>query len=184
MTSSDKAPNWVRDRLIWEALAWLGFALLVYLFTLDFDAPLPTYRLGAAFWPQVVLVITAIAAITLLVSRFVRGVEGESGDDAPTHLDDLPAPSGGVPLNTLATFVLPLIWVYALHQIGFLLSTPFFLIGFTWLMGVRRLRTLFGFSLGFYAVLVLVFYKLIFTPLPMGAGWFHSISGEIIALIQ
>jgi len=51
-------------------------------------------------------------------------------------------------------------------------------------MGVRRLRTLFGFSLGFYAVLVLVFYKLIFTPLPMGAGWFHTISGEIIALIQ
>ena len=183
MTSGDKTPTGIRDRLIWEALAWLGFVALVYLLTLDFDAPLPTYQLGAAFWPQVVLAITAIAAITLLVSRFVRGVEGDT-DDVPGHLDDLPAPTRGIPLNTLAMFVLPLIWVYGLHQMGFLLSTPPFLIGFTWLMGVRRLRTLLGFSLGFYAVLVLVFYKLIFTPLPMGGGLFHTISGEIIALIQ
>ncbi|HEY5740228.1 MAG TPA: tripartite tricarboxylate transporter TctB family protein [Gammaproteobacteria bacterium] len=184
MTSSDKEPTRLRDRLVWEALAWLGFTLVVYLFTRDFDAPLPSYQLGAAFWPQVVLVITAIAAITLLVSRFVRGVETDDADDGPAHLEDIPAPSGGIPIITLAMFILPLIWVFALHQIGFLLSTPFFLIGFTWLIGIRRLRTLLGFSLGFYAVLVVVFYKLIFTPLPMGAGWFHSISGEIIALIQ
>ncbi len=184
MTSGDNVSTRLRDRMIWEALAWIAFAGLVYFLTLDFDAPLPIYQLGAAFWPQVVVVIMVIAALTLLVSRFVRGVEGDAKDEQITHLDDLPAGTSGVPLNTLAMFALPLIWVYGLHQMGFLLSTPPFLIGFTWLMGVRRLRTLFGFSLGFYAVLVLVFYKLIFTPLPMGAGWFHTISGEIIALIQ
>lgn len=184
MTSGDNVSTRLRDRMIWEALAWIAFAGLVYFLTLDFDAPLPIYQLGAAFWPQVVVVIMVIAALTLLVSRFVRGVEGDAKDEQITHLDDLPAGTGGVPLNTLAMFALPLIWVYGLHQMGFLLSTPPFLIGFTWLMGVRRLRTLFGFSLGFYAMLVLVFYKLIFTPLPMGAGWFHTISGEIIALIQ
>lgn len=184
MTSSDNASTRLRDRKIWEALAWIGFAGLVYFLTLDFDAPLPIYQLGAAFWPQVVVVIITIAAVTLLISRFVRGVEGNTKAGETSHLDDLPAETGGVPINTLAMFVLPLIWVYGLHQMGFLLSTPPFLIGFTWLMGVRRLRTLLGFSLGFYAVLVLVFYKLIFTPLPMGAGWFHTISGEIIALIQ
>ena len=184
MTSSDKPPARIRDRLIWEALAWLGFVLLVFLLTLDFDEPLPTYQLGAAFWPQVVLVIMAIAAVTLLASRFLRGVQRDTDNESAPHLDDIPAGTRGIPMTTLAMFVLPLIWVYGLHQIGFLLSTPFFLIGFTWLMGVRRLRTLLGFSLGFYAVLVLVFYKLIFTPLPMGGGWFHAISGEIIALIQ
>ena len=67
---------------------------------------------------------------------------------------------------------------------GFLLVTPFFLIAYTWLMGVTRIRTLLGFSLGFYAALVLVFYKLIFTPLPMGAGYFHTINGELLALLQ
>ena len=184
MKFGDNVSARLRDSIIWEALAWIGFAGLVYLLTLDFDAPLPTYQLGAAFWPQVVVVITVIAALTLLVSRFLRGVEGDAKDEAISHLDDIPTGAGGLSPVTLAMFALPLIWVYGLHQMGFLLSTPPFLIGFTWLMGVRRLRTLLGFSLGFYAVLVLVFYKLIFTPLPMGAGWFHTVSGEIIALIQ
>ena len=71
-----------------------------------------------------------------------------------------------------------------MHKMGFLLVTPFFLFAFTWLMGVRRWQTLVGFSLGFYALLVFVFYKLIFTPLPMGAGWFHALNGEILGLIQ
>ena len=34
------------------------------------------------------------------------------------------------------------------------------------------------------AVLVLVFYKIIFTSLPMGAGIFHTMNGELMGLIQ
>lgn len=172
------------DRVGIEALAWLGFAGFVYFLTLEFDKPLPIFRLGAAFWPQAVAIGTAIAAVVLLLSRFIRGVESDNGDGAPSPLDDLPADTRGVSTLTLAMFVLPMAWVFAMHEMGFLLTTPFFLFGFTWLMGVRRWRTLLGFSLGFYAVLVLVFYVLIFTPLPMGGGWFHMVNGEIIALMQ
>ena len=81
-------------------------------------------------------------------------------------------------------FLIPLIWAYTMHQMGFLLVTPFFLIGFTWLMGVTRWRTLLAFGFGFYLLLVVVFYKLIFTPLPMGAGFFHTINAEILAVLQ
>ena len=51
-------------------------------------------------------------------------------------------------------------------------------------MGVTRWRTLLGFGVGFYVVLVLVFYKLIFTPLPMGAGMLHTFNAELLAVLQ
>jgi hypothetical protein len=172
-----------RNGSVWEPVAWLVFAGVVLYMTLDFDAPLPTFKFGAAFWPQVIVAIIAVAGCILLASRYIKGRERtESGAEA-AFFEDTSVPDRLSPL-TLAMFVLPMIWVYGMHKIGFLLATPFFLLAFTWLMGVRKPVKLIGFSFGFYAVLVLVFYTLIFTPLPMGAGAFNALNGEILALIQ
>ena len=177
----EKYPE-ARRKTIVEGLVWLAFAALAYVLSLPFDEPLPTYALGAAFWPHVVIVIIAIAALVLIASQFIRGRDTET--PGPSYLDDLPDSAERFSPTTLIIFALPLLWVYGMHKMGFLLVTPFFLFAFTWLMGVRRWPTLIGFSLGFYALLVFVFYKLIFTPLPMGAGWFHALNGEILGLIQ
>jgi hypothetical protein len=168
---------------IWEPVAWLIFSAAAYYLTLEFDGPLPTFVLGAAFWPRVVIAILAVAACILLASRYVQGRTREASETKSAYFDDSSG-LGQLSPSTVAMFALPLIWVYGMHKLGFLLVTPFFLFAVTWLLGVRRLKTLIGFSLGFYAILVLVFYKLIFTPLPMGAGWFNALNGELLALIQ
>lgn len=182
MTEPTEERETTRRKTIAEGLVWLVLAAFAYFMSLGFDAPLPTYQLGAAFWPQVVIAIIVIAALVLIASQFIRGKETSSAK--PGYLDEVPEEGGRFSGTTLLIFALPLVWVYGMHKMGFLLVTPFFLLAFTWLMGVRRWQTLIGFSLGFYALLVLVFYVLIFTPLPMGAGWFHALNGEIIALIQ
>lgn len=172
-----------RNGPVWEPVGWLIFAGVVFYMMLDFDAPLPTFKFGAAFWPKIIIAIIAIAGLVLLASRFIPDrtrtrseVEAafSEGDASQERLSPL----------TVVMFILPMIWVYGMHKMGFLLVTPFFLFAFTWLMGVRQPEKLIGFSIGFYAVLVLVFYKLIFTPLPMGAGSFNALNGEILALIQ
>jgi len=173
-------PDWVKV----EALAWSVFIGGAFALSLDFDEPLRHYPPGAALWPRIILFGMAVATVVLLVSRFLPQTARLEREQGPEYLDEAPNDLAGVGWRTTAVFVLPMLWTYAMHQLGFLLVTPVFLIAFTWLMGVRSKRTLLLFSFGFYALLVLLFYKLIYTPLPMGAGMFHTINGELLALIQ
>lgn len=183
MAENANANTGLRSGPVWEPVAWLGFAGIVFYLTLDFDGPLPTFKFGAAFWPQVIVAIIVIAGCILLASRYIKDRGQTESEVEAAFFEDTSESERLSPL-TLSMFVLPLIWVYGMHKLGFLLVTPFFLLAFTWLMGVRKPVKLIGFSFGFYAVLVLVFYTLIFTPLPMGAGAFNALNGEIMALIQ
>jgi len=67
---------------------------------------------------------------------------------------------------------------------GFLLVTPFFLFTYMWVVGVKRLKTLIITTLCFYAAIVVIFVKLIFTYLPPGAGVFNTINGYLLRILQ
>ena len=84
----------------------------------------------------------------------------------------------------LAIFVLPLIYVYGMHQFGFFLVTPLFLPLYMYVMGVKEVKKLFFVSTGVYASIIFLFVNLVFTPLPQGAGFFHSLNGQFLALFQ
>jgi len=174
----------MNDRVVWEVLAWAAFIAGAFALSFSFDGPLPYYQPGAAMWPRIIQAAMTVAAIVLLVSRFLPQTVLEDQGKAPEYLDEVPKDLAGVSWRTVAVFVVPLLWAYAMHKMGFLLVTPVFLVLFTWLMGVTRWRTLLGFGIGFYAVLVVVFYMVIFTPLPMGAGMFHTINAELLAVLQ
>jgi len=167
-----------------EPLLWLLFAGGAFLLSLSFDGPLPTYELGAAFWPKVVCAIIALAATVLLIDRFVHGKADMASETTQQQVASETEVAGASWQRIALLFALPMAWVLAMHKIGFLLATPPFLLAFTWSVGVTRWRPLLIFSLGFYAAIVLVFYKLIFTPLPMGAGWFNALNGKFLGLIQ
>ena len=184
MPESTTRGSGVKDRVTWEALAWCVLIGSAYALSLDFDRPLPHYAPGAAFWPHIVQFGMAIAAIVLLVSRFLQQTARDEAAETPEYIEEAPDDLAGVNWRTIAVFLLPLFWAYAMHQMGFLLVTPIFLIAFTWLMGVKSWRILMSFSFGFYLLLVVVFYQLIYTPLPMGAGFFHTINAEILAVLQ
>lgn len=182
MSETDKTPESSRRQTLIEAGVWLVFAGLAWFFSLEFDKPLPGFKFGAAHWPHVVIVIMVIAAIVLLAAQFLRGAGGDGEGDQ--FFDEVEDDVGRLTPRTVAMFILPLLWVYGMHKTGFLIATPVFLFACTYLMGVRSWKRLIGFTVIFYGVLVLVFYKWVFTPLPMGAGWFHSLNGEIIGLVQ
>ena len=180
--SETKTTSRARDGVLWEAVVWLAIAAFAYWAAEPFNKPLPYFAPGAAFWPKVVMVLIAISGLVLLISRLLPQSRRE--EEHVVYIEEMPDDVPGVSWKTVAIFVLPVIWTLAMHKMGFLIPTPFFILAFTWLMGVHEWRTLIGFSLGFYALLVLVFYKIIFTSLPMGAGVFHTITGEFLGLIQ
>lgn len=179
----DQNRSLLRDTVFWEAIAWLTLAGLAFWFSRPFDKPLQHFAPGAAYWPKIIIAGMFIAALILLIGR-LSAKNRSAPEETVAHLEEVPDDLPGMNWRLIAMFVMPLIWVYGMHQMGFLLVTPLFLIAFTWLMGVTKITTLLTYSLGFYAMLVLVFYKLIFTPLPMGSGYFHTINGELLALMQ
>lgn len=180
--SETKPRSRARDGVMWEAIIWLAVAAFAFWAAQPFNKPLPYFAPGAAFWPKVVMALITISGLVLLISRFLPQSRREEEELA--YLDEMPDDIPGTTWKTVAIFVLPVIWTFAMHKMGFLIPTPFFILAFTWLMGVRKWTTLIGFSVSFYALLVLVFYKIIFTSLPMGAGVFHTITGEFLGLIQ
>jgi hypothetical protein len=166
----------------WESIFWIFFLLILLWLSKDFDKPLRYFPLGAAFWPKVVIYFMAIASAILFSSSFITRIE--AGNPQNSYLEEAPEDIAGVGWRTFSIFITPLVWALIMHKVGFLLTAPFFIILFTRFMGVTDWRILFSYTICFYSVIVLVFYKLIFTPLPMGAGYFHTITGELMGLMQ
>jgi len=167
-----------------EAVVWLALAIAAVIATFGFDGPLPTFEFGAAFWPRVVFAGIIVAAGVLLVTSHFVGAREPEATIAEGTTDALHEDAAHVTKKTLAIFAIPLVYVYAIHQVGFLLVTPIFLLGYMYLLGVRGWVTLIAVTVGFYGAMVLIFVKLIYTPLPQGAGFFHSLNGQLIGLVQ
>ncbi len=164
-----------------EGLVWLIFILLAAAYTFDFDDPLPVYDWGPAHWPRVVLLGMFIATCWLLFyeSRRRKGNDINEKDQSPGI--DL---TMSMRARMILIFALPVLYATAIHKLGFLLVTPFFLFVYMWVVGVTKLRTLIIMTAGIYAAIVLVFIKLIFTYLPPGAGVFNTINGHFLRILQ
>lgn len=191
-----KAPR--RDLL--EALAWLILAGAAFALTYRFDAPLPGYRFGAVGWPRAIIVAIGVSALALVLSALLsrsagRGRPGSPQAPSPSRTAAGDPPPEGPPvgfgragrrtaLTRLTTFALPLAYVFAMGKIGFLLATPFFLVAYMYVVGVRRPFTLAWVTATVYALVVVIFVKALYTPLPQGVGVFHSLNGQLIGLIR
>ena len=182
-----------------EGLVWLAFAALAYLLTYEFDQPLRGYALGAATWPRAIILMIALGATGLLVSRLRQGGDETDADADPDA--DADAAEGGVGADAarargagswgqalepkrLLTFGLPLVYALAMQRIGFLFVSPFFLVAYMVLFGYRRWPVLIAVNAAVYALVLLVFVRLLHTYLPPGRGAFHSLTGRFVDFVQ
>ena len=173
-----------------EGLLWVVLALGLYLLTFDFDQELREYELGAATWPRFMIIMIGLGGIGLAAVQTRRGNSASAGPSV-AHVDDtssaefLPETvSKKTDLKRLLTFGLPLIYVFSMHYLGFLLVSPFFLIAYMYLFGYRKWRILFYVNITVYVIVLIIFIKLLYTHLPPGLGIFHNLNGEFIDLVQ
>jgi len=172
-------------------IGWMLFGFIGLVISHDYMGPLPTFKLGAAFWPQVILLgIILVSGIQLFLLSFFqyRSDRHDVGsvEDVETQSDDFLDKTVSIRRYTKASaiFILPLVYVYGMHKIGFFIVTPIFLPLYMFVMGVRSIRRLIFVAVGVCALLLFLFVYLAFTPLPQGAGYFHSLNGEFLALFQ
>ena len=177
-----------KDKLksLWEVAAWLVLWAAGLAMTFEFAGPLPTFEPGAAFWPRVVLGVAIATAVFLGLATYFSDPAGAAAAKDIQPTTDLPDDEAVTPVTrkTIAIFAIPLVYVFAMHRLGFFLVTPFFLPLYMYVLGVRKARTLISVTVGLYVAIIFIFVKLVFTPLPQGAGILHSLNGQFIGLFQ
>ena len=177
-----KLKSTISEAGIWAVITGVAFGL-----TFQFNEPLQQYRYGAAGWPRIVIFgIAFFALIQAIWSLFHSGRKGRIMGEVEEQTSDLPAATGTVVhLKHLATFAIPLLYLFLMPRMGFYTLTPLFIAGYMMLLGERRFVHLFGTTLLIYALTIGIFLKLLFVPLPVG-NWpgFYDINSLFVSFIK
>lgn len=171
-----RADRWIGTGLVAGALA-LWWVLL--------RTPVPAGAESGRplLWPRVILVLLALSGGVLVLSGYRRaaapagaspGAPGASPVEAEPPAARRRAP--GNYLAVLASFAFP----FLMTQLGFFLTTFLYLLAAMYLLKERRVAVLAGVPLGICLLVLLVFVRLFYVPLPAGVGIFQALSNQIM----
>lgn len=173
----------VEKRYFLEWAFWMALAGFVYSMTGDFSGPLPEYQFGADGWPKAICIALAIGATGQLLYQI-----------SPTHYREaveasdeavVARPTRRVVLQLIGIFSLPLIYLYFMPRIGFLIATPIFIFGLLALLEVKRITTMLAVTGVIYGLFILVFIRLFYVAVPVGR-WpgFYDVNNAIIVFAR
>ncbi|MFA5026587.1 MAG: tripartite tricarboxylate transporter TctB family protein [Candidatus Methylomirabilota bacterium] len=148
----------------------LAFSILIlvaatYLFWETGNFVKPGTTMGPSFWPRIVLgcliVLVGLASVDTLRALETRQAWGQS-------------------LATMdrgkLRFFAAIAYLALLPVLGFILTTPAFMIAFMLLLGEKSVGWILGVSIAMTAVIVVLFTKAMYVPLPRGEWLFRQFS--------
>lgn len=169
---------------LFEVAFWLAFAAAAFALSFKFDQGIEIYKFGATGWPRVVLLLIVLGALGQLLSHIRARLAGGAQDGKG------PSPAGaaaepGYAFRIAAILITPFIFAFLLENVGFYALAPFFVAAFLYIGGERRWGRIVGISLFIYALMILLFAKLLFVGLPVG-NWhpFYDFSHWLLVLLQ
>ena len=135
-------------------------------------------QLGPGFWPRLVL---AGLGLTCLVKSIDEWRRHRAADTlGPAMVDVRAIEAEQLPelsRRKLATAIgLIVLYVLAAPAVGFALATAAFIVTFMYLCGARSVRVLAASTVAGTVVLLYLFVKLVYLPLPKGEGPFEAAS--------
>ena len=168
-----------------ECAIWLSIAVGMWIYSFAFDRELSTFALGPVAWPRAVLVLIIVAAIGALIADW-RARQLQS-NPATAGSPDVASDTmvGAARLRLLAAILLPLVYVWLLPRAGYFVTTPFFLAAYMYVLGISSWRTIVLTTAVAYVLLLLLFSKLLYIPLPTGI-WpgFYDFSNWLLVFLR
>ncbi len=144
-------------------------SLFLYRETLKFEGHEVYAKLGPAYWPKFLLLLLMGLSVLVAIDAFRERRKGEKGGEK------IPEPNK-VKLRFLLAIGFILSYFYLLNIFGFILLTPFFLMAFMYLLGERKKIWMMIISVGITFLIIYVFTKAMYVPLPRGKGIFLDFS--------
>lgn len=178
-----------RLRYAMPHLLMFGLSLVLYEVAAGIDTSAAVDRLGPDVWPKAVVVLMAALSLYETIRRLALGppradaaeAGGSASGGASAADASEPAPvdrrmlAGGAAL--IAGYVIALPWL------GFFVTTALFLSGFAWVGGFRRPLINAVIGLGGSFLMVVLFMRVAYVSLPLGAGVFQDLSTTLMALL-
>ena len=164
-----------------ELAIWLALVGGMWIYSYKFDRELQSYAFSPVAWPRAVLLFIAFAAVLAWAAERKQSRSPEDGPARTTVRPPLTPTRIGATVRLLAAFLIPLIYVWLLPRAGYFATTPFFLAASMRTLGLTRWPLVIGLSLAIYALMLLLFSKLLFIPLPTG-NWpgFYDFSNWLL----
>ena len=167
-----------------EWLFWSVLAFILWMQTGAFSEEIAEYKFGADGWPKMVIIGILVGATGQAILKLMD----PSSEAAQGDTDQAQAPSTMTwqkRVQQLAIFGMPLLYLWAMHRIGFFVASPLFIAAYLWVLEVRTWRHILGVTAIILALLFFVFVRLFYVAVPVGA-WeaFYAINNEIITYIR
>src|SRR3546814_10553321 len=100
------------------------------------------YRFGTASWPKAIAVLIALSALGQFYSDLRGFDDGDETEEGKGYFQQLREEGLGYQIRLVLILVLPLIYTALLEYTGYYFTTPFFLAGYLFLTGERRIKLL------------------------------------------
>jgi hypothetical protein len=175
----------LRTQQIVEFAIWMTVAAGMWIYSYSFDRELSTYALGPVAWPRAVILLIAVVAIVSFLSdwRITKNQPVVGLDDEPLVTEQ--RMDGAARLRLACAILLPLVYVWLLPRAGYFAATPFFIAGYMRVLGMESWRVIFTTTIVAYSLLLLLFSKLLYIPLPTG-NWpgFYDFSNWLLVLLR
>ncbi|HJT60707.1 MAG TPA: tripartite tricarboxylate transporter TctB family protein [Burkholderiales bacterium] len=167
----------------------LGVAGVLYSFALRIDTSAAAGRIGPDVWPRAVLVLLAVVCVYELAKSFLAADARSAGGMLQDYLDasiaaDEAQSAARPSVRRLALGMgATLAYVLLVDVLGFFLATAAYLAVFVAIGGYRRWGVIAACALGGSLAMVVVFMKIVYVSLPLGAGPFRALSISLLALL-
>lgn len=156
----------LKGELVFSILLLVA-ALFLFWETGSFEKPNAT--MGPSFWPRMILgAIILLAGIASVET--IREIARTRAWGSPFVAMDRKI------LRFLAALALGVAYLSLMPVLGFILTTPAFMIAFMLLLGEKNPGWILGVSIAMTAVIVILFTKAMYVPLPRGAWLFRQFS--------
>ncbi len=156
----------------------LGAAIYLYSLADQLEVFSPPGQLGPAFWPKVSLVL-------LMVGCAIKIIEVLRKKDKKIVPEEKTSPSPPVNVARLIIMIgLVIFAVVAMDLLGFLLANFLFLLFFVGITGVRKRVPLLLIPFLGTILLLYLFVKIVYLPLPRGQGIFNDLTIYLYQLLH
>lgn len=156
----------VKGEIITSAIIFIG-SLFLFWDTFKFKGHEVYAKLGPSYWPKFLLILLMALSVLVAMDAFrQRKQEGE----AKEKIQPIRRGKFLMAIGFIASYFI------LLNLFGFILLTPFFLIAFMYLLGERKKLWMMIISFVITFVIIYVFTKVMYVPLPRGKGIFLDFS--------
>jgi hypothetical protein len=152
--------------LIFSLLIFVG-SLLLYWVTGSFKGQ--DAQMGPAFWPRVILSAIILLSGIVSVGTIRKLAKEKAWGESLMTMDR-------GKLRFFAAIGLSLAYLVLLPVLGFIAITPVFMIAFMVLLGEKSKGWIIGISIAMTAIIVVLFTKAMYVPLPRGVWLFREFS--------